>query len=1513
MKKLILGAAFAVSLFAVTPYAQAEEINIGTGTYDFARETEREIVPGVKYTYFKTTGRGTYGTHVWITEVDLTNPNVKIEYHTADGNMGGTTATLANIATANTSENHKVVAGANANFWVTTETPAKSQLYYYPFGTAVSNGLQFSVNPPAGKNSHIGGPKVTGSIAIGNDGRAYIKRFNYFFYVQNPRLGKSVALTDCNRLVETNRASIYNSGYGRNKSFKPVNLNEAGNAWEIVPGISTEVLCDLAEGETATVGGDVKYVVKEIRLNAGTGTLGNHDLAIVGRDNKGTALANYAVGDEIILQQHFNSLDDTVNDIIPSMYNATSGNDITMEAGEILTDLINKQSYNGNNYARTLYGTNDDGTKLWIAVCGNKTGEYTGMTTIQMTNFLKHLGATYASQVDCGGSAQMYVYGSQVNNSTDGSSIRPVHSGMFVVYTGVIDQPAPVITSSSKKHDFGEIKVGASKKKTFTIEGSDLQADIKVSVTGTDAAMFSVTPSKIIGADQKGTITVTYAPTAEGAHTAKIKLSSTGATNVNITVTGSSMMSAGANVIYQDDALAYGIEAEAEYTTEREYQDYAIGELEGKTFKRVIARGDIVYILAHDESNNPTIVVFNHVTKKVLRTLGTAIATVGNPGISDIAITADGTLVGMGYVKQGYNGTSYAQTFKWAKDENGIATGEAVKWFLGNNSGNWTNAYIGESMLVQGDINTGKIIYTAQTTGTSGDIRYAIGTLNGDKAPTFSYNKQVSGYSKTGLGEVLTFPSPFNENNIIIQGSAKACAELEMKSAAAGVPTVVGTVPTANVAKAQYHTGIFRYGGKIYMTTPTSSSGQINGVRLVDITDGLANAQTVTLSYKALTKKEGIAKAATVGTTQITMKDGQFVEARLVILALRDGKLSKFITKSTITDPVDEEPSINSTAPMSIDFEKVMIGSSSNRSYTVEGLNLKDDITLKVDGEGFSVSPAVISKDTPTATYQITFSPTAKAKYSGTLTIATTDAEPIELELKGAGVVEDPNIPQIEGDRGHHAYNLSLANIENEGVVTGARINFHLTGDVRNVKLHLYRVNESDPENPAMRAKAKEKAEVQPDYTMELGELKAGENSHDIDFTGMQTGKYDWKLEVESYIVRTSAKVFQYAPGKTNCNGGVTVITDHNSPAYGKIVASNGYAQGFMVISPTHEYEGTYCANTATWMSDNASSTYRIAARDNGVVYAADFSKDGAGAWAFDPANPEAGTYNIFSGTKDADGCWTLADGTVVGGRASGIAFAGNGDATQLWMFQNALSSVLCRYDIGNSQMIEQAPVKINNISGSSLMLNANVSIFVDEGKGLLLSQTRGAGNNNTSAPSLVYATFDGNVIYNSGSHTELFANGSAGGVALNADRTILALGTASGILLYDVEWDADGKPTLSLRETSALPASANARQLVFDNADNLIAYQQSADAKQSGVNIYAIGRDERVVTHTPAPVLMSIDDTITGVENIELDETSTTPVFYNIHGVRMPSGDDLLPGLYLKVTGKKIEKVIIR
>ena len=77
---------------------------------------------------------------------------------------------------------------------------------------------------------------------------------------------------------------------------------------------------------------------------------------------------------------------------------------------------------------------------------------------------------------------------------------------------------------------------GGTKTETITVTGANLTTGITATISGTDATLFSVTPSSL--GTSGGELTITYSPTADGTHTATLTLSSTGAQDVVITLNG---------------------------------------------------------------------------------------------------------------------------------------------------------------------------------------------------------------------------------------------------------------------------------------------------------------------------------------------------------------------------------------------------------------------------------------------------------------------------------------------------------------------------------------------------------------------------------------------------------------------------------------------------------------------------------------------------------------------------------------------------------------------------------------------------------------------------------------------------------------------------------------------------------------------------------------------------------------------------------------------------------------
>lgn len=517
MKQFFLAGAL-VALAALG--ARAESINIGGASYE-ANVTTTQVAPGVVYRHLHFPDRtysGYYcGSSVHMIEADLTNPQVSVQNITTGISS---TRTLEKHAASVNAEGHTVVGGANGNFWITSETPWKSHLSGAPWGISVSEGMMY-FDPNARNCAHMSGPNRTGMVAITSDGRCVIDRLipqgddvtaaGWAFYVHHPRINHNLDLDMCNRLVYPGTASIYTKAYGADRAFKPVALNSDGSAFVTYPDCATELLCDLAEGETWHFGGTTKVVVKEVRTNAGTGSLGSHDLAIVGRDTYATVMEqHYLVGDELELVTKMNF----EQGIAPEIAQAVSGNILAMKGGVTNDAVIKAEDYNTNANERTIYATNADGTKMWIVVCEHnvaKTKKHFGFSLIQMCNIAKHYGATEATQVDCGGSAQMYAGNRQVSSSYDATGIRAVHNGMFIVSSAPASEikAAEVPVFEIPKSPVPEAVAGVAGPDSYDMEASYTDAAI--------AELAGCTPKRVFA---KGDIAYILAFDAEG--TAKV-------------------------------------------------------------------------------------------------------------------------------------------------------------------------------------------------------------------------------------------------------------------------------------------------------------------------------------------------------------------------------------------------------------------------------------------------------------------------------------------------------------------------------------------------------------------------------------------------------------------------------------------------------------------------------------------------------------------------------------------------------------------------------------------------------------------------------------------------------------------------------------------------------------------------------------------------------------------------------------------------------------------------------
>ena len=106
-----------------------------------------------------------------------------------------------------------------------------------------------------------------------------------------------------------------------------------------------------------------------------------------------------------------------------------------------------------------------------------------------------------------------------------------------VVPTYDLNDTIARVTVSADKIAMDNIECGMTGQATINVTGSNLKDDIKISVTGANANLFSVSPSTIARTTASGNVTVDYKPQALGTHSASLVISSTGVKDIIIPIT----------------------------------------------------------------------------------------------------------------------------------------------------------------------------------------------------------------------------------------------------------------------------------------------------------------------------------------------------------------------------------------------------------------------------------------------------------------------------------------------------------------------------------------------------------------------------------------------------------------------------------------------------------------------------------------------------------------------------------------------------------------------------------------------------------------------------------------------------------------------------------------------------------------------------------------------------------------------------------------------------------------
>ena len=404
-------------------------------------------------------------------------------------------------------------------------------------------------------------------------------------------------------------------------------------------------------------------------------------------------------------------------------------------------------------------------------------------------------------------------------------------------------------------------------------------------------------------------------------------------------------------VNYPDSLAGKSFALAEEINLAAEYRDAVL--CEGMKVRRSIVRNSLEYVLAFNSVNEPSVYVFNTDTKELVKTLGTTAAVGDIYKISDIAMTADGYLVGINKCNQAFAssaGAGNVTAYKWDNDTNGVPDGEVKVWWTNNFAGNWTNGIAGESMTYIGTIAEGKFIYSGTTTASTGKTRLVLASIADGTYIGHMRNNQDETYLLTSyLGDEYNFTlSPNADDKVIINSPKVAPFEIQLNAADAGVPTILAQLSDNILATASYNESYFKYAGRSVMVAPSyNAEGNVDGVKMIDITEGLDKAVLIVTEGTDVVTPVAASSVAANGELALTIDaiTGVTTDAEIELFLTVDGKVTKYTTKN-VKQPVY-------TGVYAYDLKSEVEGNNVTLSFNLSAKSHNVNIVLTpASGEG---------------------------------------------------------------------------------------------------------------------------------------------------------------------------------------------------------------------------------------------------------------------------------------------------------------------------------------------------------------------------------------------------------------------------------------------------------------------------------------------------------------------------------------------------------------------------------
>lgn len=190
--------------------------------------------------------------------------------------------------------------------------------------------------------------------------------------------------------------------------------------------------------------------------------------------------------------------------------------------------VIQKSSYSESNWASAIQAEMAAGRPIvFMAVSSSAGGHAFNVDGYDSSSNKYHVNFGWSGDGNSWYSMNAFSYGGYTFNSGQQAviGIQPPSS------------TTPVITVSPTSLNWTGCTTGETYTKTFTVTGSDLRGAVTVS---SNSGTFTVSPTTITAAQAQAgaTVTVTYKPTSSGTQNGTITLSSSGASDKTVSVSG---------------------------------------------------------------------------------------------------------------------------------------------------------------------------------------------------------------------------------------------------------------------------------------------------------------------------------------------------------------------------------------------------------------------------------------------------------------------------------------------------------------------------------------------------------------------------------------------------------------------------------------------------------------------------------------------------------------------------------------------------------------------------------------------------------------------------------------------------------------------------------------------------------------------------------------------------------------------------------------------------------------